>query len=452
MIPIRVKQGYQLNMEGAPTREVIALSAPAKVAVLPEKIGFVQPRLAVSVGDRVKVGSILFSDKKNPDIVFLSPGAGVIGDIRFGPRRVIQCIVIELSAREDHEHFDSMDERELAGLDREAMVSKLLSMGFWPRIRTLPFRNIASPAETPPKVVVTLDGLEPFSPSPAVYLKGREELLVFGLKALGRMAEKILLAVGAENAALGRVVSDRCPKVEIRLVDGVYPALDPGVVAYRIKTGAKENRSWFLDGQDVAMLGELLTTGRYPTERIMVVAGAMARERRHVKTCFGVPLADLAGSAGLFEGACRYVVGGVLTGFRSSAEGFMGFYESALNLLPEGADREFLALFRPGYNKPSFSRTFLSALNRKPLVMNCNVHGELRACIACNYCPPVCPVDILPQLAYKCVLADDIDGALAHGLLDCVECGLCSYVCPSKIELSEALAAARRRYYQEQSR
>ncbi len=451
MIPVRVKQGYQLKMEGAPTRDLVVLDTPAKVALLPEKIGFIRPRLAVSAGDRVKVGSVLFSDKRNSDIVFLSPGTGTIEDIRLGPRRVIQSIVIELAANEDREHFNALDERGLAGMDRATMVSKLLSMGFWPRIRTLPFRDIASPAALPPKIVVTLNDLESFSPSPAVYLSGREDLFVFGLKALGRLTEKILVAVGTENAAMGKTILEMCPEIEICTVDGVYPALDPGVVVYHTKAGREENRSWFVDGQDVLMLGELLTTGEYPTERIMVVAGPMAREKRHVKTRLGVPLADLVGSAGLLEGPCRYVVGGVFTGFRSGPEGFMGFYESALALLPEGADREFMALFRPGYNKPSFSRTFLSVFNRKPLASNCSTHGEERACIACNYCPSVCPVDILPQLAYKCVLADDIDGALSHGLLDCVACGLCSYVCPSKIELSEVLSAARDKYYREQS-
>jgi Na+-transporting NADH:ubiquinone oxidoreductase subunit A len=130
----------------------------------------------------------------------------------------------------------------------------------------------------------------------------------------------------------------------------------------------------------------------------------------------------------------------------------MGFYEDALNLIPEGVHREFLSLFRPGYRKPSFSRTFLSALNRRPLAADTNTHGELRACIGCNHCPQVCPVDILPQLAYKCILADDVDGALAHGLLDCVECGLCSYVCPSKIDLVGSLKKARHTYYEEQQR
>lgn len=452
MIPVYVKQGYDLKIDGAPMREVAVLDDPAKVAVLPEKIGFIKPRLAVSVGDTVKVGTVLFSDKRNSGLVFTSPGTGRISDIRFGPRRVIQRIVVDLASKEDSEPFKSINRSTLTGMSRDTLVDALLSIGFWPRIRALPYRDIAPVDGLPSKIAVTMGNLEPFTPHPEVYLKGREDAFAFGLEVLGKLVKQVLVAVGADNGGVGPTVSKACRGIEPHLVKGPYPALDPGVVMYHTKTGSEDNRSWFLDGQDVALLGESLATGACATERMAVVAGTMAGKRRHVKTRLGVPLADLARIAGLSGEECRYVVGGLLTGFRSNPDGFMGFYENALTLLPEGGDREFLALFRPGYNKPSVSRTFLSVFNRKPQSLTCNTHGELRACIACNYCPPVCPVDILPQLAYKCVLADDMDSALAHGLLDCVECGLCTYVCPSKIDIADALKAARAAYYREQSR
>jgi Na+-transporting NADH:ubiquinone oxidoreductase subunit A len=450
MKPVYVKHGYNLNLDGAPSRELVTLDTPTKVAVLPEKIGFIRPRLSVSIGDSVKVGSVLFSDKRHPDLVFPSPGAGTVADVNFGPRRVIRSIVIELAPDEAYESFGAMDEKALSGMDRETLTAKLLSMGFWPRIRTLPFRSIAPMNEMPPKIVVTLDGLEPFLPDPDVYLTGRENFFAFGLKALGRLSEKVVVAASARKDAMDPALSEVLEKTRLQTVSGAYPALDPGVVVYQTKTGAGENRSWFLGGQDVVTLGELLLSGKYPVHRIMAVGGSMARSRRHVKTRIGVPLSDLAENAGLQEGDCRYVVGGLLTGFKSGPEGFMGFYEDALNLIPEGAHREFLSLFRPGYRKPSYSRTFLSVLNRGTMAADTNAHGELRACIGCNHCPPVCPVEILPQLAYKCILADDVDGALAHGLLDCVECGLCSYVCPAKIDLVGALKKARRTYWEEQ--
>ncbi len=82
--------------------------------------------------------------------------------------------------------------------------------------------------------------------------------------------------------------------------------------------------------------------------------------------------------------------------------------------------------------------------------MDCNCHGEERACINCGYCTEVCPVDILPQFTYKSILSDEIEEALAHGLLDCVECGLCTYVCPCKIELCDNLKNTKKAYYLEQ--
>jgi Na+-transporting NADH:ubiquinone oxidoreductase subunit A len=82
--------------------------------------------------------------------------------------------------------------------------------------------------------------------------------------------------------------------------------------------------------------------------------------------------------------------------------------------------------------------------------MDCNFHGEERACINCGYCAEVCPVDILPQFTYKSILTDEIEEALAHGLLDCVECGLCTYVCPCKIELCDTLKNTKKAYYLEQ--
>jgi len=83
--------------------------------------------------------------------------------------------------------------------------------------------------------------------------------------------------------------------------------------------------------------------------------------------------------------------------------------------------------------------------------MSANLRGEERGCVGCNSCVKVCPVDIMPNFAFKSVLADEIEEALAHGLLDCVECGLCSYVCTSKIEICDILKKSKARYYQERT-
>jgi len=41
--------------------------------------------------------------------------------------------------------------------------------------------------------------------------------------------------------------------------------------------------------------------------------------------------------------------------------------------------------------------------------------------------------------------AGDLDEALAAGLLDCIECGSCSYVCPAKIKLTQRFRVGKAR-------
>ena len=146
----------------------------------------------------------------------------------------------------------------------------------------------------------------------------------------------------------------------------------------------------------------------------------------------------------------RYVAGGIFTGYTSNETTYLGFFEKSLILIPSGGEKgDLFDWMMPGYKKSSYSRTFLSVVNKTDLNIDCNRHGGLRACISCNHCPRVCPVDMLPQLTYKAILAGEVEEALAHGLLDCVECGLCSYVCPAKLELTETLQQAKEDFYKE---
>ena len=448
MKTIRISRGYNLNLDGRPSMDVEKLSEPARLALLPEHIPYIKPRLLVAREQTVQLGTPLIEDKRNPSVRFLSPAAGRIEEINFGPRRVIQEIVIERNDPEEPVTFDVIAESELETAPRDRLIEAILSGGLWPLIRELPFRDYARMETEPPLMIVSLGTLEPFGPMPEVYLAERESLFDYGLKVLKRLAPQVHICAPASVTSLpGHLLS----LVTLRYPN-LYPAHDPGVIHYRIKQSPQENRAWYITGEDVLLMAHLLKTGTYPTERTVVVAGPAARTRKHVRTRLGAPLAAFIG--GWTEQAeVRHIQGGVLTGFAGSNRTYLGLYQSAVNLLPEGSRKgELLGLFRPGYNRPSYSRAFASRLNKAALVYDCNIHGGDRACIACGYCTQVCPVDILPQFTYKAILAGEVEESLAHGLLDCVECGLCSYVCPSKIDLAESLGKARADYYIEQSK
>jgi len=56
-------------------------------------------------------------------------------------------------------------------------------------------------------------------------------------------------------------------------------------------------------------------------------------------------------------------------------------------------------------------------------------------CIRCSHCVHSCPMKLVPTTIEKLVMADRIDDAVEIGLLDCIECGSCAYVCPSRRRL-----------------
>lgn len=445
MITIRMKKGLDLNVAGRPEENHVSrLMDMDRVGVSPVGIPHIKPKLRVKVDDRVKQGDVLFTDKRNSEVAFVSPGGGTVKEIDFGPRRVIRAIVIQLDKEEERRSFGTIEPHRLATISRKELIRHLMSGGLWPFIRALPFRDFAEPDVTPPAIIVNLDSLDIVQAGPSIYMNGSLEAFFFGLDALKKLAPEIYVVTCHEtdglDAGLAGAVTHR--------VSGKYPADDPGVFLYYTRASTAANRCWFVHGRDVLLLGRFLSRGVFPVERLVSVY--TPDNTRHVLTRAGAPVSLFTPEANPSDGY-RTVSGGLWRGAALTLDDYLGFYDSSVAFLPTGGEPEFFGFMRPGWRKPSRSRAFLSAFNKKPFPPDTGQHGEERACVNCGSCTRVCPVDILPQFTVKSILAGEVEESLAHGLLDCVECGLCTYVCPAKIELNSILRKARKDYYKEVS-
>lgn len=432
---IKLKKGFKLSLAGIPDVSTIRLPDPDTVAASALGIPLIRPKILVKEGTPVKIGTPLFCDKRNKCIVYLSPGAGKVSQIVFGPRRRLLEIVITLDKMldkdETHVRFDTLTEDQLDATPRSELVKRLQDGGLWQCFRQFPAKDTADEDHVPPMIIVSLNGNDIFSPHPQVLLDKEAPFFEFGLKMLQQLTRNVVVTcrknsltrLNGISPLITHVTSDR------------YPAWDPGTVLYQLKQSVADNHSWCISAEHLVLVAKLLLTGQYPVKRVVTVTRGHDK-KPHIITRQGAPVRDLIGQLD----QSGVITTGRFNGRQVDPAAHLGFFDTALNIIPDGHDDEMFGFMLPGLTKPTVSRTFLSRLNPFPKDLDCTVHGEERACINCGYCTRICPVDLNPNFIMKALHSDDIEDALQYGLLDCTRCGLCSFACPSKIELTHILS------------
>ncbi len=428
MKPIKLSKGCKAVPAGRPDRSVIQIPDPETVGVSAMDIPYIRPRLLVKENDPIRTGEPLFFDKRNKRVQYVSPGTGIIQKIIFGERRKLVEIVIRLTGKDDFIRFDPLNPADLERIDKPSLIRRLQEGGLWPCFREFPFQDTADPDLEPPMIIVSLNGGDLFSPEPDIVLKNQALAFEFGLEVLKRMTGRVIVTARQTslkhmNGLAGRIT---------HVTPDAYPAWDPGVVLFHLKTTPAENRSWCISGEHLAMIGQFLVTGVYPVQRVYTVTRE-EDQKPHILARQGLPVSLLVDRVPEHS----LITTGCFNGRTVSPDAHMGFFDTGLNVLPDRGRAEFLGFIRPGLSKPTVSNTFLSSLIQKPMARDCNLHGEERACINCGYCARICPVDLAPCFILKALIADDMEEALGLGLLDCCRCGLCAYACPSKIELTD---------------
>ena len=433
---IKIKRGLDLPMTGTPTQRIEAAKPVRSVAVIGFDYNGMKPTMQVQEGDRVKLGQVLFSDKKTPGVLFTAPGAGVVKAVNRGERRVLQSVVIELEG-DDQVTFASYDADKLGGLAEEQVRENLQQSGLWTALRTRPYSKVPAIDATPRSIFVTAMDTNPLAADPTVVITEYAEDFSRGLTVLSRLAKVFLCK--AEGVTLP---GENLDNVYTEAFAGPHPAGLPGTHIHFLDPVSATRTVWQIGYQDVIAIGKLFTTGQLWVERVISLAGPVVKKPRLVRTRLGANVSDLVMDE-LQAGNNRVVSGSVLGGRTARGScNYLGRYHTQLSCLAEGDERQMFHYLRAGVNKFSILNIFISKLTaNKKFAFTTTTNGSDRAMVPVGSYEKVMPLDILPTQLLRALLVGDTEVAQQLGCLELDEedLALCTFACPGKYEYGPIL-------------
>lgn len=439
---ITIRKGLNLPIPGQPEQTIHLSASVRSVALIGLDYIDLKPTMMVSEGDRVKLGQPLFSDKKNPRVLFTAPGGGTVRAIHRGQRRMLQSVEIELDNHEEAIRFDAFNSDQLDTLPREQVIERLLTSGLWTALRSRPFSKIPHPDTTPEAIFVTAIDTQPLAVDPAVVINDRAEAFSAGMRVLARLTDGPLHVCTAPEAQLPALDANRC---QISTFEGPHPAGLVGTHIHYLHPVSIDHMVWHLGYQDVIAMGHLFTHGEIDTSRVVALAGPVVKQPRLVRTRLGASLDQLV-EGELDDLECRVIAGSVLSGRQALGwSSFLGRYHSQVSVLREARERPFLGWVDPRSKRFSLFNILLSALHRKNSQyqhdFSTSQNGSLRAMVPVGNYERVVPLDMLPTQLLRALVVGDTESAQQLGCLELDEedLALCSYVCVGKYDYGPVL-------------
>ncbi|MED5315507.1 MAG: NADH:ubiquinone reductase (Na(+)-transporting) subunit A, partial [Pseudomonadota bacterium] len=87
---IKIKRGLDIPLAGAPAQELDTSIITRATALMGPDYHGMKPTMAVQVGDLVKKGQLLFTDKKCEGVRYTAPAGGRVSAINRGAKRAFQ--------------------------------------------------------------------------------------------------------------------------------------------------------------------------------------------------------------------------------------------------------------------------------------------------------------------------------------------------------------------------
>lgn len=293
----QIRHGAPTRSDPAPDQDDIRPVAPSVVALLGDDMLRMRPRFAVEEGQAVVRGQCVLTDRRHPEIAYVSPVTGTVTTLSYGPRRTLSTCIVTADAQA----ADTSNQVSTEPTNADAPRETLQSRGLWPAFRTRPFGLTPLPDAEPSAIFVNAVQAAPQAPDPAGVLADQRAAFHLGLTILMRLTNGKVFLCQSPGAPLGPT-HDRVVHASF---SGTRAAALASTHIDRLSPVDRTREVWTVGYQDVAAIGHLFETGDYRAERVVSVTGPAASHPQLIRTSQGTRIADLADvkTARAFSGA-----------------------------------------------------------------------------------------------------------------------------------------------------
>ncbi|MBR6825263.1 MAG: electron transport complex subunit RsxC [Oscillospiraceae bacterium] len=265
---------------------------------------------------------------------------------------------------------------------------------------------------------------EPYITADDSLLRTEPDHVLEGMMILKELLEptRVVLAVEDNKAAAIEKLKGLSKK---------YPEVEIAVLPTRYPQGAEKQLIQALTGREVqpgqlpvsvgcavfnvstyAAIYRAVRLGIPLTQRIVTISGEAISEPQNFIVRIGTSFHDLIEAAGgLHDRTERVISGGPM----------MGVAQSDLSVPVVKATNSILCLLK-----------------------DLNGAAENPVCLRCGKCVGVCPMRLQPLYLYRFTNAGRVKDLERLNVLDCIECGCCSFTCPGKLPLTETFRKGKK--------
>ena len=399
------------SIETLPSPEYVVIPVQQHIGAPAEPV--------VEVGAEVKIGDVVCQSKGFVSVPSHASISGKVTKIEPRPHPVggnVLSIVIESDGKEEWSS-DIKFEEDYFDLDIEEMKKRILNAGIAGMGgAAFPSHVKLSPPSDKPIDTFILNGAEcePFLTADHRLMLEKTDEILEGVRIIMKILNCKNGYIGIENnkpdaiKAMSEAVERKNLDIKVISLPVKYPqgAEKQLIKAITDRTvpagGLPMDVGCFVHNVGTAKaIYDAVSSKKPLIERVVTVTGSGIGEPKNVLAPIGTPFQNLIDfCGGLKEDTVKVVNGGPM----------MGIAQYTLDV-------------------PVVKGTSgILALTKKETSMR-----EPDPCIRCARCVDVCPMNLLPNEMARFIEYGHFDEADELGVLDCIECGSCSYICPSRI-------------------